>query len=238
MFTGDPEGNFFALDARTGNKLWSFQTGAGHRGASISYSVGGRQYIAVTTGFQQTVVGSAIHRLIPQRELSCLIHVGRVRVAGGIAMKHALLSIRARPRLSLTGLPRISSSKAKRFSANPARLDTVTELAGPMAARPGWPRVDLIKPSSRILSPRGAPGTGNAGVRNGSFHRADLNAVVAYVASLNGVTTLVNSERSGIRGRNQGFQANSARGRELFSDAVRSHGRCSTYHEVGVDRHT
>lgn len=66
VFTGDPEGNFFALDARSGNKLWSFQTGAGHRGASVSYSVNGRQYIAVTTGFQQTVVGGAARGLFPE----------------------------------------------------------------------------------------------------------------------------------------------------------------------------
>src|SRR5262249_36494410 len=43
VFTGNPEGEFFALDARTGAKLWSFQTGAGHRGSSITYSVNGRQ---------------------------------------------------------------------------------------------------------------------------------------------------------------------------------------------------
>lgn len=51
VFTGDPEGNFFALDARTGTKLWSFQTGAGHRGSAVSYSVNGRQYIATPTGW-------------------------------------------------------------------------------------------------------------------------------------------------------------------------------------------
>jgi alcohol dehydrogenase (cytochrome c) len=68
VFTGDPEGNFFALDARNGNKLWSFQTGAGHRGASISYSVNGRQYIAATTGWHQTVVGAAVQGLFPQEE--------------------------------------------------------------------------------------------------------------------------------------------------------------------------
>ena len=28
VFTGDPEGNFFALDARDGAKLWSYNTGA------------------------------------------------------------------------------------------------------------------------------------------------------------------------------------------------------------------
>jgi alcohol dehydrogenase (cytochrome c) len=32
VFTGDDEGHYFALDARTGQKLWSFQTGASHRG--------------------------------------------------------------------------------------------------------------------------------------------------------------------------------------------------------------
>ena len=50
MFTGDPEGNFFALDARTGEKLWSFQTGAGNRGSPVTYIVDGRQYIANPTG--------------------------------------------------------------------------------------------------------------------------------------------------------------------------------------------
>ncbi len=65
VFTGDPEGNFFALDARTGNKIWSFQTGAGHRGSAISYSVNGKQYIAATSGWHQTVVGGAAAALFP-----------------------------------------------------------------------------------------------------------------------------------------------------------------------------
>ena len=68
VFTGDPEGNFFALDARSGARLWNFQTGAGHRGASISYAVNGRQYVAATTGFQQTVVGGAAIGLFPNEE--------------------------------------------------------------------------------------------------------------------------------------------------------------------------
>jgi cytochrome c peroxidase len=64
-----------------------------------------------------------------------------------------------------------------------------------------------------------------------TLSRADLNAVVAYVASLNGVTTLVNSGPSGIP--NAKLSGDAARGRDLFSDAVRSFGRCSTCHEVG-----
>jgi alcohol dehydrogenase (cytochrome c) len=51
VFTGDPEGNFFALDARNGQKLWSFQTGAGNRGSSVTYMVGNRQYVATPTGW-------------------------------------------------------------------------------------------------------------------------------------------------------------------------------------------
>jgi alcohol dehydrogenase (cytochrome c) len=51
IFIGDVEGSFIAFDAETGEKLWSFQTGSGHRGSSISYAVNGRQYIAVPSGF-------------------------------------------------------------------------------------------------------------------------------------------------------------------------------------------
>jgi alcohol dehydrogenase (cytochrome c) len=61
VFTGDPEGSFFALDAKTGQKLWSFNAGSGHRGSPITYSVNNRQYIAVPVGW-----GSAVAGLFPQ----------------------------------------------------------------------------------------------------------------------------------------------------------------------------
>ncbi len=51
VFSGDTEGHFFALDANTGEKLWSFPTGSGHRGSSVSYAVDGRQYIATPSGW-------------------------------------------------------------------------------------------------------------------------------------------------------------------------------------------
>jgi alcohol dehydrogenase (cytochrome c) len=61
VFTGDPEGNFFALHARTGEKLWTFPTGSGNRGGPITYSVNGRQYVATPSGW-----GSALAGLMPQ----------------------------------------------------------------------------------------------------------------------------------------------------------------------------
>jgi alcohol dehydrogenase (cytochrome c) len=68
VFSGNPEGEFFALDARTGRKLWNFQTGAGHRGSSISYSVDGRQYVATPTGWQQTLEGPQLGVLFPGQD--------------------------------------------------------------------------------------------------------------------------------------------------------------------------
>jgi alcohol dehydrogenase (cytochrome c) len=64
IFTGDPEGNFFALDAVTGARLWSFATGAGHRGSAITYAVRGKQYVATPTGWG-SLIGQAHSALWP-----------------------------------------------------------------------------------------------------------------------------------------------------------------------------
>jgi mono/diheme cytochrome c family protein len=64
-----------------------------------------------------------------------------------------------------------------------------------------------------------------------SFSRADLNAVVTYVAFLNGITPTTTLQ--GLGNPAAKLTGDAARGRELFSDSVRSFGRCSTCHEVG-----
>ena len=65
VFSGKPDGKFFALDAKTGKQLWSFQTGAGNRGSAVSYAVNGRQYIATPTGWG-TIVGPMAAGLFPK----------------------------------------------------------------------------------------------------------------------------------------------------------------------------
>jgi len=67
VFTGDVEGNFFALDARTGARLWNFQTGSGHRGSPIAYSVAGRMYVAAPTGLGSALAG-LMSQLWPETE--------------------------------------------------------------------------------------------------------------------------------------------------------------------------
>jgi len=63
IFTGDPDGNVIALDAKTGEKLWSFNTGAAIHGSPISYAVNGRQYVAVGSGI--STIGGQIGANVP-----------------------------------------------------------------------------------------------------------------------------------------------------------------------------
>ncbi len=57
VFSGDPEGRFFALDAETGQEVWHFRTGSGHRGSPITYAVNGKQYIATPSGWGSSLAG-------------------------------------------------------------------------------------------------------------------------------------------------------------------------------------
>jgi alcohol dehydrogenase (cytochrome c) len=57
VFAGEPTGEFNALNARTGELLWQFQTGSGHHSNPVTYSVDGRQYVAVPVGWGAWVEG-------------------------------------------------------------------------------------------------------------------------------------------------------------------------------------
>jgi glucose dehydrogenase len=50
VFTGEGNGNLSAFDARTGERLWQFNCGAGVNAPPISFEIGGKQYIAVAAG--------------------------------------------------------------------------------------------------------------------------------------------------------------------------------------------
>ncbi len=50
IFSGAGRGVFAAFDAGSGKRLWSYQCGAGVNAPPITYSVGGRQYVAVAVG--------------------------------------------------------------------------------------------------------------------------------------------------------------------------------------------
>ena len=50
LFTGGREGYFFALDARDGKLLWKASVGGPVRSGPMTYTVNGRQYVAVDAG--------------------------------------------------------------------------------------------------------------------------------------------------------------------------------------------
>jgi alcohol dehydrogenase (cytochrome c) len=50
VFAGEMNGDFNAFNATTGEKLWHFNLGAGVNAPPITYSVNGKQYIAVAAG--------------------------------------------------------------------------------------------------------------------------------------------------------------------------------------------
>jgi alcohol dehydrogenase (cytochrome c) len=51
LFVPDSRGVLHAYNATTGAELWNHSDGLGHQGGIVSYSAGGKQYIAVTAGF-------------------------------------------------------------------------------------------------------------------------------------------------------------------------------------------
>ena len=55
LFVPEADGNFVAYDASNGKKLWSHNNGQGSNGGTISYTAGGKQYIAVMTGWGSLV---------------------------------------------------------------------------------------------------------------------------------------------------------------------------------------
>ena len=50
VFTGEGNGYFDAFDANTGKKLWQYKAEYGVNAPPVSYSVKGKQYIAVAAG--------------------------------------------------------------------------------------------------------------------------------------------------------------------------------------------
>ena len=50
VFAGDSDGNFIALDGRTGRDLWHVQLGAAIYSTAITYRLDGRQYVVIPAG--------------------------------------------------------------------------------------------------------------------------------------------------------------------------------------------
>ena len=59
---GDMGGNFYALDAATGQKLWGKKIGGAIGGGVITYTANGAQKVAVATGYVSPAFPAEIRR--------------------------------------------------------------------------------------------------------------------------------------------------------------------------------
>ncbi|MGP0074950.1 MAG: c-type cytochrome [Bryobacteraceae bacterium] len=108
---------------------------------------------------------------------------------------------------------------------------------GPKGASSGAPRLTGRGFNQAYINgvvARGVPGTGMPSFA-AVLSKADLTAVVAYVATLNGVADPGpgSSDAPSTASSGPALTGEAARGARLFTEAVRGFGRCSTCHEVG-----
>ena len=59
LFTGDFNNDFVAIDAKDGKTLYQFNTGGSIGGGVISYDIGGKQYVATTSGLVSGFFGGS-----------------------------------------------------------------------------------------------------------------------------------------------------------------------------------
>jgi PQQ-dependent dehydrogenase (methanol/ethanol family) len=64
VFGGDTNGRFRAMDDKTGKVLWEINLGSGVSGYPVTFSVDGKQYVAVSTG--TSVTAGALMALTPE----------------------------------------------------------------------------------------------------------------------------------------------------------------------------
>ena len=55
VFQGDATGQFNAVNASTGEVLWTTQVGSGVLAGPVTFKVDGKQYVAVTVGRATTI---------------------------------------------------------------------------------------------------------------------------------------------------------------------------------------
>ena len=50
VFYGETSGGFAAVDSRTGATLWRLETGGTFKASPMTYTVDGKQYVAIASG--------------------------------------------------------------------------------------------------------------------------------------------------------------------------------------------
>src|SRR5262249_15177095 len=153
------------------------------------------------------------------------LHFSRFRSAGGIPMNRVLF-------LLITGAftrAQDTAAVVKRGEAVFASTCAVGYCHGAKGSAGGAPRLAARGFDQNYIATtvaRGIPGTAMAAFGS-ALPRADLAAVVAYLETLNGIASpsLAALQASPATAAEAPLSAEAARGRALFSDAIRGFAR-------------
>ena len=163
VFAGAPSGEFYAFNARTGEFLWQFQCGSGHHSNPTTYSIDGRQYIAVPTGW-----GDRTERFLPPPS-------GRLERPCSTSSRYRISVVRLRLQRAVEWCPIVA-----------AKL--VGEGYGPPHGRVCLLRTSSATPQASLIREPG-PAAAGAGVHHHTYvtvrlahSQFALPALYAYVA--------------------------------------------------------
>jgi quinohemoprotein ethanol dehydrogenase len=96
LFHGEPDGEFQAYDAKTGDKLWEFQTGAEATAPAIAYQIDGKEYVAIgaTNHVWSFALGGTVAALpAPPKPEGESAFAGRIVSTDHVAMSATIESI-------------------------------------------------------------------------------------------------------------------------------------------------
>ena len=127
VFRGEPDGNFLALDAKTGQELWRFQTGFGADAPPVVYEVDGEQCVAIATGgnsLQGSAYGDAVWAFSLEGQLTALWPPPPPSTIGGpagLARRRPAVWMASIPPIE-TGVVTVKIGDNEEFKYSPARI--------------------------------------------------------------------------------------------------------------------
>jgi alcohol dehydrogenase (cytochrome c) len=79
LFNGKHTGEFFAMDAETGETLWEFKTSSGVNAMPVTWTRNGKQYVAVLSGLGGLYGSTTARQTLPNMPLGGSIWVFALR---------------------------------------------------------------------------------------------------------------------------------------------------------------
>ncbi len=162
LFHGDPDGEFQAFDAKTGDKLWEFQTGGEATAPVISYAIDGTQYVATVAASHvwAFALGGSVQPLpAPPKPEAESAFGGRVVSTDHIAMSATIKSIGVIKAAEFTDEYVFQPVRAKVKAGTPVTFTNTGKVPHDASAEDGSWTTGEIAPGGSATVTVNKPGT-------------------------------------------------------------------------------